>query len=239
MKIKVWFLGLAFVCSFGQMAGAGLIQYVTPTGSTTSGGSVSGEADFTLGNGSLTLTLTNYTADPTADSQMINGITFNITGASSEELNSSLGKTATITQGSAATNVSSSPVSLTHWTASETGTKISLSTLSGGKPDELIIGPGGNGGIYNNANSSITGHGPSVLNTATFTFDITGITASSTLSNVVLDFGTTSGSDTVALSRSSSSQPAAVPEPSSLALLGIGGLAMAIGAYRRGRKRAA
>ncbi len=170
---------------------------------------------------------------------MINGITFNVTGASGETLKSSLGTTATITKGSVATDVSSSPISLTHWAASETGTAISLTTLSGGKPNELIIGPGDKNGIYNNANSSITGHGPSVLNTATFTFDITGITASSTLSNVVLDFGTTSGSDTVVLSKSSSSQPTSVPEPSSLALIGIGGLAMAIGAYRRGRKQAA
>ncbi len=41
MKMNMWLLGLAFVCSFGQMAGAGMIQYVTPTGSTTGGGSVS------------------------------------------------------------------------------------------------------------------------------------------------------------------------------------------------------
>ena len=75
---------LAIACSFGQMAQAGLISYVTPNsaqaGAPGSVQSVSGEADFTLGNGTLTLTLQNYTADPIADTQMISGIKFNVSG---------------------------------------------------------------------------------------------------------------------------------------------------------------
>ena len=247
MKSKMWLLGLAFVCSFGQMAGAGMIQYETPdsarTGASGSVHSVSGEADFTLGNGTLTVTLTTNTADPIADTQMISGIRFNVSGASAETLKSSLGKTGTITGGGTLpTGVSSSPVSLDHWQASESGTQIYLNTFSGGKPNQLIIGPGDVHGKYNNANPSITGHEPSVLNTATFTFDITGITSSSTLSNVSLIFGTESNLPSynlVSLSQVSGQVTAPVPEPSSLALMGIGGLAMAVGAYRRGRKRTA
>jgi len=236
MKKNMWLLVLAFACSFSKMAEAGLIQYVTPnssqTGAPGSVHSVSGEADFTLGNGTLTLTLQNYTADPIADTQMISGIKFNVSGASAETLTSALGKTGTINGGGTLpTSVSSSPVTLDHWQASESGTQIYVNTFSGGKPNQLIIGPGDASGKYNNANPSITGHEPSVLNSATFTFNITGVTALSTLSNVSLIFGTDSALPSynlVTLVQSSSSQPSSVPEPSSFALLGIGGLAMAI-----------
>ncbi len=243
---------MALVCGFGQMAGAGLIEYVTDSDSSTVGGKVSAIADFTLGNGTLTLTLTNNSSNPTADSQLISGISFEISGASGagslKSVNS--GITASIVKGQAASILSANDP-LSRWKATESEDHISLTTLSGGTPDLLIIGPGSSGtGIYSNVNPSITGnHNPSVLNTATFTIEIAGITASSKLSDVLLLFGTGgfgTANETVELTLSSvqssggtsvqNSSAAAVPEPSSLTLVGIGGIVMKIRAYRRARK---
>jgi hypothetical protein len=196
--------------------------YVTPSGSSTGGGSVSSEADFTISNGQIVLVLKNLTQNPTADSQLLSGITFNVAGASGSgsltTVNS--GKISTInSNGTYSAGVSDS---LTRWTASETGTAIGLTTLSGGTPNRLIIGPDsmGNldptlGGEYTNANPSITNnHNPSVLGSATFTISVAGVTSNSILSNVVFDYGTTAGSNTVA----GTLQPN-VPEPGVNALL--------------------
>lgn len=197
---------LTFLLVMASPAQAGF-TYVTPTGSTTSGGSVNAEADFTINNGSVTIALTNYLKNPKSIAQLISGLTFDITGASAgpgslSTVNSGL--ISTINAGGSYTAGVSDP--LTRWTATKTGININLTTMSGGTPDRLIIGPdsaggfnsGGTFGDYANANPSITGiHNPSVLGTAYFTITTPGVTSTSTLSNVIFQFGTTPGIDTV------------------------------------------
>lgn len=77
------------VCSVGALSLLALVSphtanaqvYITPAGSTTGGGSVNAEADFTVNNGQVVLTLKNLGQNPTADSQLLNGLTFDISGA--------------------------------------------------------------------------------------------------------------------------------------------------------------
>ena len=196
-------------------------MFATPAGAFTSGGNVSANANFTVANGHITLVLTNLFENPTADSQLLNGITFTVNNATSS------GALATVNSGNISTISSGGAYSagisdsLTRWTATETGTSIALTTLSGGKPNDLIIGPDSNNGFdplkgsYSNANSSITVHNPSVLGSATYNMTVSGVTSASQLSNIVFGFGTTAGSNTVAGTRFTAP---ATPEPGSLAM---------------------
>ena len=57
-----WGLGPALCLIFvagGASARAGLIDFITP-GSSTGGGAINAEADFTLSSNSVTITLTNF-----------------------------------------------------------------------------------------------------------------------------------------------------------------------------------
>ena len=201
-------------------------SFFTPVNSTTGGGSVDAKADFTASNGQITLILTNLLQNPGADSQLINGITFTVSGASSSGLllTSNSGEISTISAGGAYTAGSSD--SLARWEATETAETIALTTLSGGTPNRLIIGADskGNfdpslGGKYLNANSSITkNHNPNVLGTATFTLTASGVTSASQFSHVVFNFGTAAGSNTVAGTMSRAT-PALTPEPGNIALV--------------------
>jgi len=196
-------------------------EYVTLPGSTTSGGQVNAQATVTVNNGSIALLMTNLSANPTSVAQLISGITFNVSGAngSGALVTSNGGTISTISTGGSYTAGVSSP--LNHWQASETGTSINVTTLTGSQPNELIIGPDSAGGFvgagsYSNANPSITNKNPTTLGSASFQIAAPGVTSSSSLANLAFLFGTTPGVDWIYGSVVS------VPEPSSLALLGIG-----------------
>jgi hypothetical protein len=111
------------------------------------------------------------------------------------------------------------------------GSQITLTTLSGSQPHELIIGPDSKGGFtgtgaYTHANSSINNFNPNVMGTGTFVISAPGVTANSTLSNVVFQFGTEPTSRT--------GTPGGLPEP--VTLLVWGGLTLIFG-VRAWRKR--
>jgi len=196
--------------------------YVTPAGATTSDGSVNAQAFFTLNTGSISLTLNNLFQNPTADGQLLSGINFNVSGVSGSGnlTTTNSGNLSTINaDGSYSAGVSNP---LTRWEASKSGTAISLTTLSGDKPNSLIIGPDSAGGFtqagrYNNANSSIIQHDPSILGSATFNIVIPGVTPGSTLSSVNFQFGTAAGSNLVPGTPASP-----VPLPGALLLFGPG-----------------
>ena len=202
-------LALVLVLAYGGPANADVIFQVE---GPTPGGPVDATADFTLGNGTLHIVLTNLLQNPTSDAQLVAGVTFTVSGASGSGLLTSASgldssvntKLGTYTAGVAST--------LPHWSLLSTG---DLSTLSGSKPNELIIGPDDHGGFdpllgnYTHANSSISQHNPVVLGIGTFDLSMPGITGSSIISDVSIQFGT-AGYSVGAIS--------AVPEPSSLML---------------------
>jgi hypothetical protein len=195
----------------------------TVSGKDTAGEAVSAQATFTVSNGSIEIKLTNLLGNPTSDGQLISGLSFSVSGATgTASLTSSSGAVSTVnsSNGSYTAGVTQS---LTHWGASGS---VGLTTLTGGKPNDLIIGPDskGNfnpalGGLYTNANPSISKHNPVVLGTGTFDIAITGVTSTSLISAVIFDFGTST--DPIG----GVHQPAAAPEPSTLAIAGLGALA--------------
>ena len=239
-------LGVVLVALItAQIVSAGTITYVTPGGSATTDGSVDARAVFTLGANDVQITLTNLLENPTADGQLISALTFNVSGATGAASPTTLTTTNSglISKINSGGSYSAGTLdSLTHWQATEASTLINLTTLTFAKPYVLIIGPddtdGFSGtslsgtGLYSNANSSIIQHDPVVLGTATFNIAIAGVTTTSTLSNVVFQFGTTAGNDTVngATGIDTFGSPT-VPEPSTLVMwsllagvFGVGGL---------------
>ena len=215
-------LALALIFAYGGPANADLIQFQ----GTTPDGPVDATAEFTLGNGTLKIVLTDLLQNPTSDGQLISGISFNVSGASgSSVLASASGLDSFIDSqnGSYTAGVAST---LPHWSLLSSG---DLTTLSGQKPNELIIGPDDHGGFdpalgkYSDANSSISQHNPVVLGTGTFDLSIPGVTGSSIISEVSMQFGTAGYS----------LDPVSVPEPSSLTLSALPIVLMGLAALRR------
>jgi hypothetical protein len=184
--------------------------------------------------------LDNLLQNPKAAGQLISGIKFDITGATGTASSfTSSGRTSTISDGGAYTAGSlTSP--LAQWQQSKTGSTFNLNVFSGGKPNEMIIGPDNHGGFnpsvgqYDNANPSITGHGPSVLGSATFTLTIPGVTTGSTISGVVFNFGTEEGEVSITGVPQVTTN---VPDNGwTLALLGAGVLCIALLNHRTGHR---
>src|SRR5579871_1911598 len=222
---KILKIGLP-ILACAMAAHASSITYVTPTGSTTSGGAVKAQADFSTGAGFVTITLTDLQINPTDVAQLISDITFTLSnGATTGTLASSSGQEITV----AGPGSTLGSTVATGWGInSNVGGGIELDALGFVGPKHLIIGPGGAGG-YTNANGSIAGNGPHnpFLNgSATFTIDIAGVTADTTITGATFSFGTTEGADLVTgcvgTPGTAGCNSSTVPEPTTLSLLGVG-----------------
>jgi hypothetical protein len=177
-------------------ASASALQY------TATGGGLSALADVTFGAGTVSITLQNLTANPTSVGQLINGITFNVAGLTNT---AGFVDPTSVTAPNGLANISAggaytaAPTDLSRWDYQVTGGNLfTFTTLSGGNPDRLIIGPdasnnftyGGAGDGYTNANASILGDNPSILGSLSATFLLPGVTSNTSLTNLNVRFNT-------------------------------------------------
>jgi hypothetical protein len=233
MKAKL-FGGLlvAMGCALGLQPAAAATVTFLGTGSG-SDGALSASADFTTSAGSLSVTLTNLLSASTIISagQTVSDLSFTLSnlpgilGATS-----ATGQLSNVGAGGTVTNVSGSP---TRWLGaggqgnfSIVGSTITLEAIGGGQPDQLIL-PAGT--AYPAANSSLTDlmFSPFVNGSATFTLALTGVSATTTITDATFSFGTQPDTFITGV-------PTAFPLPASLPLFASG--LLGLWALRRTRK---
>ena len=224
VRTKILGLGLPLLV-LAVAAHAGSFTFQTAAGATESGGNpVSASASVTTGAGTVTITLFNLLVNPTTVAQNISDLDFSLSGTTAlGSLGSSSGQEVTVAANGTFTTGSTVA---TGWALSSPSTGSYLLNVLGTAigPGHTILGAPGAGGTYSNAGGSIAGndpHNPFLNQSATFTLNITGVTANTTVSNVVFSFGTAAG-DNVPGGGSS------VPEPVSLSLVGGGLLALGL-----------
>jgi hypothetical protein len=157
--------------------------------------------NITTGNGFITVQLDNMLADPTADTQAISGmlLILNFGTSAAPTLGSSTGSLIKIlTKGAAATNDTTDTINA--WEVSNTAhtvntTTIDLDAFLASPPHDLVIGPAGANGKYNNVNNSITNvnHNPYINQIGTFTINLVGVTTSTTVTAATFNVGTAKG----------------------------------------------
>lgn len=216
------------ILSFSLAASASTISFSTSAGAKNGNNeAVSASGTVTTNaNGTVTVTLTDTLANPTDAGQLLSDFFFNLGTAPTTALNT----TATPTGGSLI-NIdgngvaTSSADAFASWGLSSSGTSIHLDSLVGG-PSQTLIGPGGAGGVYTNANGSIAGNGPHnafMTGTATFTFAVGGVTDATTISAPVFSFGTAAGDNVSGcIVGAPSCTSVVVPEPLTSGLVGMG-----------------
>jgi hypothetical protein len=231
------FVGIAAIL-VATAAHAQVLSWMTPAGASIAGNAVNARADFLEANGTLTITLTDLQKNPRSDTQLISGISFNLSG-----LNGS-GAVVTLNKGNISTIQSNGSYaagtsdSLSRWQANKSGSNINLNIFSGGQPNRQIIGPDSQGGFTgagSYGNPSVFNHEPVVLGSASFVLTIPGITTPSTIGGVSFQFGTDPMSNF--LSATVAPNSVASPEPGGMALFaGVAVTGTAVAFARRRRK---
>ena len=238
-------LGLALLlAAVAAPAIAQTYSYATLSGATDSSlEPVAAKAIFDVSAGSMTVTLVNLQPNITSVGQDISSLWFTVNNGSSilslsgasVMLSGNLvdiGTNGTVTYPSPLNNVAlgTTGTSTEHWSAGQGTSQFYFNDLNGGgQPDQTIIGPPNSNGTYTSGtvNNSIYGNGPHnpfIQNQATFKIQAAGLLATSTVSDVLIGFGTAPGNNLHT-----------VPEPGSLALLAIGALAFALRRKSEGR----
>ena len=174
-------------------------SFAIQNGATDSGGAISGTVDFSIScttTCALDILFSGAEGDPTSAAQLISGVTFDLADSGTPLSIGSASVSPTITNGSghnvgvinsngtSGTSIGSTPA---RWGVISSGKDFDLTTLTGGKPNYLIMG----GGPYTNMNSSIVQHSPSLVGPVEFSIvGIAGLNSSTVVSNVKILMGT-------------------------------------------------
>jgi hypothetical protein len=222
--------GVALIAAAITTPAARAQTFSTPGGSVDfAGDPVSASATFVVKDGEIDITLINLQTNMKDAGQLLTDLKFSLSGnaLTGTVLHTSSGNEIFVGTGGVVT-AGSTGVS-TGW-GYATGSGYLDGLAGANTPKDLILGPPDASGKYSSANGSIAnnpGHNP-FLDQAGATFAITGtnITSSTIVSNVVFSFGTSRGDDI-----------GAVPEPSTLAIAGLGAIGfMGFGLRRRLKK---
>jgi hypothetical protein len=214
---------VAVVVGFAASAAkADTVTYVTPAGSTTTGGPVNTSATFTTSANFITIGLTNLLANPINIAQCISDLAFTVSNGTlaASTLFTSSGQEITVNSNG---TFSLGSTVATQWNYMPGF----LDDLGGGKPSHLIIGPPDGSNLYSNANGSIAGNGPHnpLLNqSASFVIFGPGITANTHITSVTFSFGTTPDSTPDDVPGILTTTPVPAPPALVLGLIGVAGL---------------
>jgi len=241
MKATCKLLSGLFAAAVIGLVGVQPAQATFMASGTTADGPVAASADFAVSNGQIQITLTNLlsTSQIVSAGQTLSDVRFTLSNSPGTVTSASATGTEAVIGSNGSISSSTPNASIPRWvgagppppggqgTFTITGNTLFLSTIGGGQPSDLIL-PSGTS--FPNANSSITNgqFNPFVVGPLTITLGLSGVTSSTTVSNVSLSFGT--GPDVEI--------PATVvPEPSTLSMamsMAVGFLGLA-GCYSRRR----
>ena len=216
---------------------AGTVSFQTAPGATTTYNGttlpVSAGADFTLGTTGLSLTLFDYSIDPTSVQQNVSDIYFRVFTASGPytgpvSIAGLQGTAVTVSNSGAFTLLPLWSVPADSWTiAFESGTANTyhLNALGTGTPNYTVIG--GASDQYHQGSFGTSSHNPFLASGVTFFLDfgqtITGI------DSVTFSFGTAPGITAPGVSRQT-------PEPAVLGMTGASLILVSLVLRRRARR---
>jgi len=180
-------------------AKAAQITYLTS--GTGSDGPLAASAAFTTGPGVLQVTLTNTLAANVIRSagQALSDISFTLSNAPGTlGATSASGQAGNVSSTGVVTYVAGNP---TRWLGaggqgnfSIVGNTITLEAIGGGQPTQMIAPFVANGGSLSNVNQGFQNFNPYIIGPATFTLNLAGVTAATTVTAATFSFGT--GPDT-------------------------------------------